>query len=136
MNVLLLNGVWTKRRSQTFDGERSLFVYLYCNMLINRCQTLFTKQFTYTCKVDNLAMAVKVRRIVKQEVDVPDLGNRIKQAREASNRPVTQLAKEAGISRNYWYQLEAESVLSGVAEETLRKIEEVLGINLGVQFDD
>lgn len=81
-------------------------------------------------------MAVKVRRIVKQEVDVPDLGNRIKQAREASNRPVTQLAKEAGISRNYWYQLEAESVLSGVAEETLRKIEEVLGINLGVQFDD
>lgn len=81
-------------------------------------------------------MAVKVRRIIKQEVDVPGLGDRIKQARESANRPVTQLAKEAGISRNYWYQLEAESVLSGLSEDTLRKIEEVLGVNLGVKFDD
>ncbi len=59
-----------------------------------------------------------------------------KQAREASNRPVTQLAKEVGISRNYWYQLEAEAVLGGVAEETLRKIEEVLSVDLGVRFND
>ncbi|MBW4565333.1 MAG: helix-turn-helix domain-containing protein [Mojavia pulchra JT2-VF2] len=79
---------------------------------------------------------MKVRRIIKLEVDVPGLGERIKQAREARGRPVTQLAKEVGISRNYWYQLEAEAVLGGVAEETLRKIEEVLGIDLGVSFDD
>lgn len=64
------------------------------------------------------------------------LGDRIKQAREARRRPVTQMAKEIGISRNYWYRLEAEAVLGGVAEETLRKIEEVLGVDLGVQFDD
>ncbi|BAY20110.1 XRE family transcriptional regulator (plasmid) [Anabaenopsis circularis NIES-21] len=81
-------------------------------------------------------MPVKVRRIIKLEIDIPGLGERIKQAREASGRPVTQLAKEAGISRNYWYQLEAEAVLGGMAEETLRKIEEVLGVDLGVQFDD
>ena len=81
-------------------------------------------------------MTVKVRRIIKLEVDVPGLGDRIKQAREARGRPVTQMAKEVGISRNYWYQLEAEAVLGGVAEETLRKIEEVLGVDLGVQFDD
>ncbi|MDZ8068535.1 MAG: helix-turn-helix transcriptional regulator [Nostoc sp. DedQUE08] len=81
-------------------------------------------------------MTVKVRRIIKLEVDVPGLGERIKQAREARGRPVTQMAKEVGISRNYWYQLEAEAVLGGVAEETLRKIEEVLGVDLGVQFDD
>ncbi|MBD6620881.1 helix-turn-helix transcriptional regulator [Komarekiella sp. 'clone 1'] len=79
---------------------------------------------------------MKVRRIIKLEVDVPGLGERIKQAREARGRPVTQMAKEVGISRNYWYQLEAEAVLGGVAEETLRKIEEVLGVDLGVQFDD
>ncbi|MBD2536473.1 MAG: helix-turn-helix transcriptional regulator [Nostoc sp. NMS7] len=79
---------------------------------------------------------MKVRRIIKLEVDVPGLGDRIKQAREARGRPVTQMAKEVGISRNYWYQLEAEAVLGGVAEETLRKIEEVLGVDLGVQFDD
>jgi transcriptional regulator with XRE-family HTH domain len=81
-------------------------------------------------------MPVKVRRIIKLEIDIPGLGERIKQAREASGRPVTKLAKEVGISRNYWYQLEAEAVLGGMAEETLRKIEEVLGVDLGVQFDD
>jgi transcriptional regulator with XRE-family HTH domain len=79
---------------------------------------------------------VKVRRIIKLEIDIPGLGHRIKQARETTNRPVTQLAKEAGISRNYWYQLEAEAVLGGVAEDTIKKIEEVLGVDLGVSFND
>ena len=81
-------------------------------------------------------MTVKVRRIVKQEIDIPGLGNQIKQAREADNRSVTELAKTVGISRNYWYQLEAESVLGGVAENTLKKIEEVLNVNFGINFDD
>jgi transcriptional regulator with XRE-family HTH domain len=81
-----------------------------------------------------MATTVKVRQIVKREVDAPGLGDRIRQAREATNRPVTQLAKEVGISRNYWYQLESEAVLGGVAEETLRKIEEVLGVDFGVHF--
>jgi DNA-binding XRE family transcriptional regulator len=48
---------------------------------------------------------LKVRRIIKLEVDVPGLGDRIKQAREGRGWPVTQMAKEVGISRNYWYQL-------------------------------
>lgn len=81
-------------------------------------------------------MTVKVRRIVKQEIDIPGLGDRIKQAREKSDRGVSSLAKEVGISRNYWYQLEAESVLSGIKEETLRKIEAALGVDLGVNFDE
>ena len=81
-------------------------------------------------------MTVKVRRIVKQEIDIPGLGSQIKQAREADNRSVTELAKTVGISRNYWYQLEAESVLGGVAENTIKKIEEVLNIDLGINFDD
>lgn len=79
-------------------------------------------------------MAVKVRRIVKQEVDIPGLGDRIRQARDSDGRSLTQLAKLVGISRNYWYQLEAESVLGGVAEDTVRKIEEVLGVNFGISF--
>jgi transcriptional regulator with XRE-family HTH domain len=79
-------------------------------------------------------MAVKVRRIVKQEIDVPGLGDLIRQARDADDRSLTQLAKLVGISRNYWYQLEAESVLGGVAEDTIRKIEEVLGVSFGVSF--
>ena len=81
-------------------------------------------------------MTVKVRRIVKLEIDIPNLGKRIKEAREADSRSVTKLAKTVGISRNYWYQLEAEAVLGGVAEDTIRKIEKVLDIDFDISFDD
>lgn len=81
-------------------------------------------------------MPVKVRRIIKQEIDVPELGERIKKAREADSRSLTKLAALVGVSRNYWYQLESESVMGGMSEETLRRIEEVLGIEFGVRFDD
>lgn len=81
-------------------------------------------------------MTMKVRRIVKQEVDINNLGNRIKEARLKSNRSLSHLAASVGISRNYWYQLEAEAVLGGVAEDTLRKIEQVLDVDLGVRFDE
>jgi transcriptional regulator with XRE-family HTH domain len=81
-------------------------------------------------------MPVKVRRIVKQEVDAPGLGAQIREAREADDRSVAALSKAAGISRNYWYQLEAEAVLGGVAEDTLRAIEQVLGVDFGVKFKD
>lgn len=80
-------------------------------------------------------MTVRVRRIIKQEVEVPGLGAAIKKERESSGRSLTALAKAAGISRNYWYQLESEAVLGGIAEDTLRKIEEVLGTNFGVSFE-
>lgn len=79
---------------------------------------------------------MKVRRIVKQEVDVPGLGERLRQARLKDKRSVEKLATASGISRNYWYQLEAEAVLGGVKEDTLRKIEQVLGVDLGVDFDE
>lgn len=81
-------------------------------------------------------MPVRVRRIIKQEVDAPGLGEQIKKARESDPRSVTKLSKLVGISRNYWYQLEAEAVLGGIAEDTLRKIEEVLGVNFGVSFEE
>ena len=81
-------------------------------------------------------MAVKVRRIIKEEVDAPGLGAAIKKAREDDRRGVTALARAVGVSRNYWYQLESEAVMGGVAEDTLRKVEEVLGVDFGVSFDD
>lgn len=81
-------------------------------------------------------MTVKVRRIVKQEVDFPGLGEQLKEARLKSDRSLTQLAASVGISRNYWYQLEAEAVLGGVTLDTLRKIEDVLGVDFGVCFED
>ena len=81
-------------------------------------------------------MAGRVRRIIKQEIEVPGLGAAIKKARESSGQSLTALAKATGISRNYWYQLESEAVLGGVAEDTLRKVEEVLGVDFGVSFEE
>lgn len=79
-------------------------------------------------------MAVKIQRIVKLEVEVPGLGEKIKQAREANAKSLIALAKEAGISRHYWYKLESENV-GGVTEETLRKVERALGVDFGVKLD-
>ena len=78
---------------------------------------------------------VRVRRIIKQEIDAPGLGTKIKNARDASSRSLSALCREVGISRNYWYQLEAEKVMGGITEEMLRKIEAVLGADFGVNFD-
>ncbi|NMF66922.1 transcriptional regulator (plasmid) [Brasilonema octagenarum UFV-E1] len=77
---------------------------------------------------------MKVRRTVDKEV--PGLGQRIKEAREADERSLEVICAEIGISRVYWYDIEAERVRNALPEETLRKIEKVLGVNLGVNFDN
>ena len=76
---------------------------------------------------------MKVRRTVEKEA--LGLGKRIKQARVADKRSLEVICAEAGISRVYWYDIEAEKVRSALPEETLRKIEKVLGVDLGVNFD-
>lgn len=76
---------------------------------------------------------VKIRRFV--DVEVKGIGERIKQARKADGRSVEVLATEAGISRAYWHDVEAEHVRHALPEETLRKIEKVLGVDFGVRFD-
>ncbi len=81
-----------------------------------------------------LECSMKIRRIIKEEIEVPNLGDRIKEAREKSGQSVTSLAKKAEISRNYWYQLESESTLSGLSEETLKKIEKALNTTFNVTF--
>lgn len=77
---------------------------------------------------------MKVRRTVDREV--VGLGQKIKQAREADGRTLEAICAEVGISRVYWYDIEAEKVRSSLPEEMLRKIETVLGVDFGVNFDD
>jgi len=78
---------------------------------------------------------MKVNRVIKETIESDGLGARIRRAREADPRSLSELARLAGISRSFWYQVEHESVLGGISESTLRKIEEVLGVDFGVQFD-
>jgi transcriptional regulator with XRE-family HTH domain len=77
---------------------------------------------------------VQVKRTVETIKDFPGLGLKIKNAREKDTRSLSQICKQAGISRSYWYQLESEDLRAPVTEEMVRKIEEVLKTDLGVNF--
>jgi len=78
---------------------------------------------------------VQVKRVIEVVKEFPGLGKRIKQVREKDKRPLVQICREAGISRAYWYQLEAEDLRAPATEEMIRKIEIVLGVDLDIGFD-
>ncbi|MEL4895807.1 helix-turn-helix domain-containing protein [Crocosphaera sp. Alani8] len=79
---------------------------------------------------------VQVKRITETVRDFPDLGKKIKQARENDKRSLSEICRQSNISRSYWYQLENEDLRSPVTENLVRKVEKALNINLGVSFDD
>lgn len=78
---------------------------------------------------------VQVKRVVEIINDFPDLGQRIRRAREHDKRSLSQICRECGISRSYWYQLEGEDMRSPATEDIIRKIECALEVDLGVRFD-
>lgn len=82
---------------------------------------------------------VQVKRVVEQVQEFPGLGERIKKARELARsrdgRSLAQICRDTGVSRAYWYQLEAEDLRAPATEEIIRKIEQGLGVDLGVSFD-
>lgn len=68
--------------------------------------------------------------LVTLSVEVPQLGKRIKQAREASGLSPTEVAAMAGMSTANLYRIESEDTKS-VPRETLQR----LGAALSVDFD-
>lgn len=75
---------------------------------------------------------MKVRKTIDREFTA--LGSRIKQARESSNRSLIQLCAEIGMTTANWYKIENEQT-KVLPLETLRKIEKVLQIDLGVELE-
>jgi transcriptional regulator with XRE-family HTH domain len=74
--------------------------------------------------------------VVRQiRVTVPDLSQKIKEAREKDGRSAQILATLAGISTAYWYQIE-QGKRQWISEETLRGMEQALNISLGVTFEE
>jgi transcriptional regulator with XRE-family HTH domain len=74
--------------------------------------------------------------VVKQvRVTVPDLSSKVKDARLLDGRSAQALATAAGISTAYWYQIE-NNQRQWLSEEILRGIENALGIDFGVNFDE
>jgi transcriptional regulator with XRE-family HTH domain len=79
---------------------------------------------------------LQVKRVKEVVLDFPGLGKKIRQVREQDERSLTEICRESGISRSYWYQIEAEDLRAPATEEIIRKIEKVLSVDLGVKFDD
>jgi len=74
---------------------------------------------------------MKVRRT--QEAEIPDLSQRLKEAR--GDTPLSQVARDAGISRLSLRRFE-EGAVEAIAYPTLKKLEQVLGVDFGVSFDN
>jgi transcriptional regulator with XRE-family HTH domain len=66
-------------------------------------------------------------------VQVPALNDKIKQARLNDDRTITQICGLAGMTTANWYRI--ESGRQSIPLETLRKMEQVLGVDFGVEFD-
>ena len=80
-------------------------------------------------------MAQALMKVTKTlEVDAPGLGAKIKAAREADRRPLLSICRELNMSSQNWYRIEKEEQTLPI--ETLRQIEQVLGVDFGVSFED
>lgn len=78
---------------------------------------------------------MKITKVITLEKNVPSLGKKIKAARMSDKRMLTQICRECGLSRSYWYQIESNGVKK-LSLETLQKIESVLGVDFGIKFDE
>lgn len=76
---------------------------------------------------------MKVKKVI--EVEVPGLGDRIRKAREADSRSLAEICRQIPMTTMNWYRIEAEET-KALPVETLRRIEEVLGVDFEVKFDD
>lgn len=81
-------------------------------------------------------MAVLIHRRITQAIKVPDLAEKIQHAQMASGLSVSEVCRRVGISRTYWYKLINNNIPEGLAEPTFHKIEEALGVDLGIKFND
>ncbi|MGI8935951.1 MAG: helix-turn-helix domain-containing protein [Phormidesmis sp.] len=77
----------------------------------------------------------RVKVIRTLEIEVPNLGAKIKQARKKASeqgKTITDLASASGMSAQNWYRIENER--QTLPEETLRLMESALGHDFGVSF--
>ena len=80
-------------------------------------------------RVMAMNLTMNVYRVIS--VSVPELGAKIKATREKDSRSLSAICREAGMSRESWYKIEAER--QDLPIETLRKIEQVLGVDFGIE---
>ncbi|MDJ0579072.1 helix-turn-helix transcriptional regulator [Crocosphaera sp.] len=80
-------------------------------------------------------MSQTLMKVFKRvEVEVPNLGKRIKEARLKDKRSLTKICASIDMTTANWYRIEAEQ--QDIPVETFQKIQETLGINFGITLDD
>lgn len=77
-----------------------------------------------------MVRALKITRLI--EVDVPGLGQCIRQARKNDPRSLKEICEAAGMSPQNWSRIEKETQV--VPVEVLRRIEAALGKDFGVKI--
>lgn len=74
-----------------------------------------------------------VRKTV--EVEVKNLGDRIRESREAKGMSATELARRIGVTKQYIRQIERDHTTSGaISLKVLMAIEAALGTDFGVKL--
>lgn len=73
-----------------------------------------------------------VRKVT--DIKVPGLGEKIKEARLRDRRSLAEICRQIPMSPVNWYKIESEET-KALPIETLRRIEEVLNIDLGVRME-
>jgi transcriptional regulator with XRE-family HTH domain len=76
-----------------------------------------------------------IREIVKREVEVPNLGEKIKQVQIDSKLSVEKVIRGLDISRTYWNKMVAERDMA-VSIDLIRRIECFFGVSFDVTFPD
>ncbi|MTJ47952.1 helix-turn-helix transcriptional regulator [Dolichospermum sp. UHCC 0259] len=74
---------------------------------------------------------MKVRRTI--DIEIPGLGKRIRQAREADKRSLAEICRQIPMTTMNWYKIESEET-KALPIETLQRIEEVLKVDFGINF--
>lgn len=75
----------------------------------------------------------RVAKVTKTiSIEVPNLGAKIKEARERDYRLLKAICEAVGMSQMNWYRIEDEK--QSLPLETLRKIEKVLEVDFGVEM--
>jgi len=76
---------------------------------------------------------MRVRRV--QEIDIPNLSKKLTAARKAADESLLSICRKLEITPTYWYKLE-KSEDSTINYDLLRKIDELLSLNLDISFSE
>jgi transcriptional regulator with XRE-family HTH domain len=69
-----------------------------------------------------------IQRVVKKQVEVQGLGQKLRAAQRQSDCSVREVARQIGVSTSYWYQLIKEE--EALSYDLLQKIIRILNVEV------